>query len=34
MTAYLVFDKSETLVCERIYFDTPTMVRKLPGGWT
>lgn len=34
MTAYLVFDESETLVCERIYFDTPTMVRQLPGGWT
>lgn len=32
MTAYLVFDESETLVCERIYFDTLTMVRQLLGG--
>lgn len=32
MTAYFVFDESEKLVCERIYFDTLTMVRQLLGG--
>lgn len=32
MTAYFVFDESETLVCERIYFDTPTMLKQLLGG--
>ena len=32
MTAYFVFDDSETLVCERIYFDTLTMIKQLLGG--
>ncbi|MCV7340147.1 hypothetical protein MHAE_00290 [Mycobacterium haemophilum DSM 44634] len=29
MTAYFVFDDTEMLVCERIYFDTPTMMKQL-----
>ena len=32
MTAYFVFDDTETLVCERIYFDTLTMIKQLRGG--
>jgi predicted ester cyclase len=32
MTAYFVFDHAETLVCERIYFDTLTMIKQLLGG--
>lgn len=32
MTAHFVFDKTGTLVCERIYFDTLTMLRQLIGG--
>lgn len=32
MTAYFVFDDTETLVCERIYFDSLTMVKQLLGG--
>ncbi|WP_139589387.1 ester cyclase [Mycobacterium ulcerans] len=32
MTAYFVFDEAETLVCERIYFDTLTMIKQLLGG--
>lgn len=32
MTAYFVFDETETLVCERIYFDSLTMVKQLLGG--
>ncbi|MGZ4511488.1 MAG: ester cyclase [Mycobacterium sp.] len=32
MTAYFVFDDTETLVCERIYFDTLTMIKQLLGG--
>jgi predicted ester cyclase len=32
MTAYFVFDDAETLVCERIYFDTLTMIKQLLGG--
>lgn len=32
MTAYFIFDDAETLVCERIYFDTLTMVKQLIGG--
>jgi predicted ester cyclase len=32
MNAYFVFDESETLVCERIYFDQLTMVKQLFGG--
>ena len=31
MTAFFVFD-GDTLVCERIYFDTLTMLRQLLGG--
>ncbi len=41
MTAYFVFDVQEMLVCERIYFDSLTMIRQLlagvnvkkPSGW-
>lgn len=32
MTAYFVFDHAENLVCERIYFDTLTMIKQLFGG--
>jgi predicted ester cyclase len=32
MTAYFVFNETETLVCERIYFDTLTMIKQLIGG--
>ncbi|OBJ62334.1 ester cyclase [Mycobacterium sp. 1423905.2] len=32
MTAFFVFDDVETLVCERIYFDTLTMIKQLLGG--
>ncbi|APT11145.1 ester cyclase [Mycobacterium avium] len=32
MTAYFLFDDTETLVCERIYFDTLTMIKQLLGG--
>lgn len=32
MTAYFIFDDTETLVCERIYFDTLTMLKQLVGG--
>ncbi|MFL6072506.1 MAG: ester cyclase [Mycobacteriales bacterium] len=32
MTAYFLFDGNETLVCERVYFDTLTMLRQLIGG--
>jgi predicted ester cyclase len=32
MTAYFVFDDNETLVSERIYFDTLTMLKQLIGG--
>ena len=32
MTAYFLFDADEHLVCERIYFDTLTMLRQLIGG--
>ncbi|MFK0229895.1 ester cyclase [Streptomyces sp. NPDC090303] len=31
MTAYFLFDAAGTLVCERIYFDTLTMLRQLIG---
>ena len=31
MTAYFIFE-GDTLVCERIYFDTLTMLRQLIGG--
>ncbi|WP_246540764.1 ester cyclase [Mycobacterium spongiae] len=32
MTAYFVFDETETLVCERVYFDRLTMIKQLLGG--
>jgi predicted ester cyclase len=32
MTAYFIFDDSETLVCERVYFDSLTMLKQLIGG--
>jgi len=32
VTAYFIFDPSETLVCERIYFDTLSMLKQLVGG--
>ncbi|MFJ9210824.1 ester cyclase [Streptomyces sp. NPDC102264] len=32
MTAYFIFDEHEQLVCERVYFDTLTMLRQLIGG--
>ncbi|MEU7787557.1 ester cyclase [Amycolatopsis sp. NPDC049159] len=32
MTAYFVFDAQERLVCERIYFDTLSMLKQLVGG--
>jgi predicted ester cyclase len=32
MTAYFLFDENETLVCERVYFDTLTMLKQLIGG--
>ncbi|UJW29215.1 ester cyclase [Saccharothrix sp. AJ9571] len=32
MTAYFVFDAEEKLVCERIYFDSLSMLKQLIGG--
>lgn len=32
VTAYFVFDEHENLVCERIYFDTLTMLKQLLSG--
>ncbi|NMN95478.1 ester cyclase [Antrihabitans stalactiti] len=32
MTAYFIFDENENLVCERIYFDTLTMLKQLIRG--
>lgn len=32
MTAYFIFDENENLVCERIYFDTLTMLKQLLRG--
>ncbi|WP_432187520.1 ester cyclase [Streptomyces sp. Tue6028] len=32
MTAYFVFDENENLICERIYFDTLTMLKQLIGA--
>ncbi|MFJ8108336.1 ester cyclase [Streptomyces sp. NPDC096132] len=32
MTAYFIFDADENLVCERIYFDTLTLLKQLVGG--
>ena len=31
-TAYFIFDAHEKLVCERIYFDTATLLKQLLGG--
>ncbi|WP_370935258.1 ester cyclase [Amycolatopsis sp. cg13] len=33
MTAYFLFDADEHLVCERIYFDTLTMLRQLLSAY-
>jgi predicted ester cyclase len=32
MTAYFIFDAGEKLVCERIYFDSLTLLKQLIGG--
>ncbi|NLU71502.1 ester cyclase [Streptomyces sp. HNM0575] len=32
MTAYFIFDAGENLVCERVYFDSLTMLKQLIGG--
>ncbi|AKQ68376.1 hypothetical protein A176_005288 [Myxococcus hansupus] len=32
MSAYFIFDERETLVCERVYFDTLSMLKQLLGG--
>lgn len=32
MTAYFIFDEKENLVCERIYFDSLTMLKQLLRG--
>lgn len=32
MTAYFIFDERENLVCERVYFDSLTMLKQLLGG--
>jgi hypothetical protein len=32
MTAYFIFDEDENLVCERVYFDSLTMLKQLLGG--
>lgn len=32
VTAYFIFDENETLVCERVYFDTLTMLKQLLRG--
>ena len=32
MTAYFIFDETETLVCERVYFDTLSILKQLVGG--
>lgn len=32
MTAYFIFDEDEHLVCERVYFDSLSMLRQLIGG--
>jgi hypothetical protein len=32
VTAFFIFNAAETLVCERIYFDTFTMLKQLLGG--
>ncbi|RKG91882.1 ester cyclase [Corallococcus terminator] len=32
MTGYFIFDANETLVCERVYFDTLSILKQLIGG--
>ncbi|MFJ9908198.1 ester cyclase [Streptomyces sp. NPDC101152] len=32
MTAYFIFDANDDLVCERIYFDSLTLLKQLIGG--
>ncbi|MDH6523452.1 putative ester cyclase [Streptomyces sp. SAI-135] len=32
MTAYFIFDSDENLVCERVYFDSLTLLKQLVGG--
>ncbi|GAA2678132.1 MULTISPECIES: ester cyclase [Actinosynnema] len=32
VTAYFIFDEDETLVCERVYFDTLTMLKQVLTG--
>ncbi|MDI5965906.1 ester cyclase [Streptantibioticus silvisoli] len=32
MTAYFIFDEHENLVCERVYFDSLSMLKQLLGG--
>jgi predicted ester cyclase len=32
MTAFFIFDEDERLVCERVYFDSLTLVKQLIGG--
>jgi hypothetical protein len=32
MTAFFIFDSTETLIIERIYFDVLTMLKQLLGG--
>ncbi|WNG40501.1 ester cyclase [Archangium violaceum] len=32
VTAYFIFDETETLVCERVYFDTLSILKQLVGG--
>ena len=32
MTAYFIFDDAENLVCERIYFDSLSLLKQLIGG--
>ncbi|RKH61907.1 polyketide cyclase [Corallococcus llansteffanensis] len=32
MSAYFIFDATETLVCERVYFDTLSILKQLVGG--
>ena len=32
MTAYFIFDDQENLICERVYFDSLTMLKQLLGG--
>jgi len=32
MTAFFIFDEDETLVCERVYFDSISMMRQLIGA--